>query len=98
MSDGQKGVIHSASEGGVTGRHSLTDPFQFLVGPSTADEFNTARLRLIPIACWRVDDIRFDFNSSFVKPDIAVEMNDLASLVRVHPDCPLSVFGHADPV
>ena len=98
MSGDQEGVIHSASEGGVTGRHSPSDPFQLLVGPSTSDEFNTAHLRLIPIACWRVDDIRFDFDSSFIKPDIAVEVNDLASLLRLHPDCPLSVFGHADPV
>jgi outer membrane protein OmpA-like peptidoglycan-associated protein len=98
MSDVTGGVIHGASEGGVAGKHPPADPFQFLVGPSTSSEFNTARLRLIPIACWKVENIRFAFDSAFVTPDITTELKHLASLVKEHPGCPLSVFGHADPV
>ena len=98
MSDGQQGVIHNASEGGVSGTHPDADQLQFLVAPSTASEFNTAHLRLIPVACWKVEDIRFAFDSAFVTPDIATELTQLTSLVKDHPGCPLSVFGHADPV
>jgi hypothetical protein len=66
MSDDQQGVIHSASEGGVSGKHRDPDPFQFLVGPSTSDQSNLARLPLYAVACWKVEDIRFAFDSSFV--------------------------------
>lgn len=107
MPDDQKGVIHAASDGGVSGEHPAAKPFEFLVGPTTTDQFNTARLRLIPIACWRVDDIRFAFDSSFVNADpaetdnpndIRAELAHLARLVQDHRGSPLSVFGHADPV
>jgi hypothetical protein len=108
MGNDPKGVILSASEAGVTGEHAAAEPFAFLVGPTTTDEFNTARLRLIPIACFRVDDIRFAFDSSFVvasatsdpndPTDNLAELRELARLVKAHPGSPLSVFGHADPV
>ena len=92
------GVIQTISEGGVSGNHPEKSPFHLLVGPSTNDEFNLARLRIVPIACWRVDDLRFQFDSSVVLPDTAEEMRSLAALLKAHPGCPLSVFGHADPV
>lgn len=106
MADDPKGVIQAASEGGVSGEHAEAEPFEFLVGPTTTDQFNTARFRLIPIACWRVDDIRFAFDSSFVNADpepdnpndIRSELKHLVDLVKAHPGAPLSVFGHADPV
>jgi len=104
MGDSQP-VLQAPPEGGVAADHPAADGVQFLIGPSTGDEFNTAHLRLVPIACWRVDDIRFAFDSSFVvgdsgddPSDIRLELKDLASLVKAHPGCPLSVFGHADPV
>jgi hypothetical protein len=108
MSNETQGTIHAASEGGVAGTHPKPDPLQLLVAPSTSSELNTARLRLIPVACWRVDDIRFAFDSSFVTPDIKTELQMLAALRQEHGrpapggsrvEYPaLSVFGHADPV
>ena len=108
MSDSGTARIHSNSDGGLSGKHASADAFQLLVGPSTGNEFNTARLRLIPLACWRVDDIRFDFDSSFVLPDIQDEMLLLANLIKDHTrkdpatkstqPPPISIFGHADPV
>jgi hypothetical protein len=104
MGDDKQGIIHSASEGGVVGDLPAADPFLFFVGPSTADQFNTARLRLIPIACLRVDDIRFQFDSSFIvfdsssdpntdePKDIRAEMQQLAALVKANPGAPLSIF------
>ncbi len=93
----------------MAGDHPTANPQDFLVGPSTDDQFNTAHLRLIPIACWRVDDIRFAFDSSFVTADsttaatdtpndIRAELTHLTKLVKEQPGCPISVFGHADPV
>lgn len=104
MGDDQ-GAVHGTSEGGVTGKHDATEAPELLVGPSTGDEFNAATLRLVPIACFRVDDIRFAFDSSFItvdpandKNDIRAELKLLVELLKDHPESPLSIFGHADPV
>jgi hypothetical protein len=100
-----KGTIHRSSDGGVTGNHKPAERLEFLVAPSTSDQTNTAQLRLIPVACFRVDDVRFAFDSSFVTSDPTDEKNDIRSelrllfdLLKQHPESPLSVFGHADPV
>jgi len=109
MNNDRQNGARNVSAGGMAGEHPSVDPFQFVVGPTTTDQFNTAHLRLIPIACWRVDDIRFAFDSSFVTSesssdsadppnDIRAELAHLLDLVKSHPECPLSVFGHADPV
>ena len=105
MGDNDKAPIHGSSEGGVSGKHDPLEAPTLLVGSTTADEFNSVTLRLIPIACFRVDDIRFAFNSSFLssdaldeKKDIRAELKLLVDLLKDHPDSPLSVFGHADPV
>jgi hypothetical protein len=109
MPGDKQGAIHGSSDGGVQGAHPDSASPQLLVAPSTAGEFNNTRLPLIPIACWRVDDIRFAFDSSFVAAtpsndpaatpnDIRAELQNLITLVQAHPGCPLSVFGHADPV
>jgi peptidoglycan hydrolase-like protein with peptidoglycan-binding domain len=112
MSQETANLLHNASDGGVTGKHPETSPFEMLVAPTTSDELNTARLRLIPVACWRVDDIRFAFDSSFVQPEIAEEIAYLSALREAHREDisgtesdksvssrypPLSLFGHADP-
>lgn len=80
--------------------HRPVEPLELLVGPSTADQANTVRLRLIPLACWRVDDLRFRFDSSVVLPGIQPEMKRLADMLNSErfKDCPISIFGHADPV
>jgi hypothetical protein len=109
MAGDNQGTIHGSSDGGVQGTHPASDSPQLVVAPSTAGEFNNTRLPLIPIACWKVDDIRFAFDSSFVTAypstdpadtpnDIRAELQNLISLVEAHKGCPLSVFGHADPV
>jgi hypothetical protein len=66
--------------------------------PATGNELNTVTAAIIPVACWRVDDIRFEFDSSVVTPGIKTELDELTKLIAKHPKAPLSVFGHADPV
>src|SRR5664279_2410636 len=70
MADDNKGVILSATDGGVAGEHAPLDPFEFLVGPTTTNQFNTAHFPLRAIGCWRTDDHRFGFNSSFPTADL----------------------------
>lgn len=99
MGSDDQGKIQSLSDGGVVGEHPPAEPFQFLAAPATSAEFNTARLRLIPIACFRIDDVRFKFDSSFILPSIAPELKALARLLAkdANKGAPLSIFGHADP-
>ncbi|MEW5979679.1 MAG: peptidoglycan-binding protein [Acidobacteriota bacterium] len=97
MSNDRTDLVNSATGGGVSGEHPAQEPFRILVGPSTGTEQNALRNPLIVIACWRMDDIRFEFDSSFLLPDAAEELKLLAVLRRRHPKAPLSIFGHADP-
>ena len=66
MANDSDGAIHGVSEGGVLGKHPNPAATRYLVAPSTADEFNKIGLPLVPIFCWKVEDIRFAFDSSFV--------------------------------
>ncbi len=85
-------------EAGVAARHAPTELQPVLVAPATGNEFNAIIAAIIPVACWHVDDIRFEFGSSFVTPAIKAELAHLAGLIQEHPGSPLSIFGHADPV
>jgi hypothetical protein len=98
---------HLVSDGGIAATHPATPDLTARVAPATGDELNRIRAAIIPVACWRLEDIRFEFDSSFVVPDTELELEHLAQLVRDHPPSskldgvpgfPLSVFGHADPV
>jgi hypothetical protein len=61
-------------------------------------KFNTIRIPLVPVACWRLNDPAFGFDSSFIMPDFRRELAGLASIIVAHPGCPAAIFGHCDPV
>jgi hypothetical protein len=86
------------TDGGVAGRHPATTGNERLVAPSTAAESNTLRWPLVAVACWRADDVRFNFDSSLVSPELALDLRHLQLLRAAHPESPASIFGHADPV
>ena len=108
---GDETVIHAGSGAGVTASHATLTVHPVVLGTATGSEANTVSTGIIPIACWRVDDVRFAFDSSLVKPELATEMEHLAKLREAHklelkPDTAkpavavfprMSVFGHADP-
>lgn len=96
--DEQKPNLNQSTPAGTIGTHPSRSLFPIFVGTTTSNEFNTVKDPLVVIACWRMDDIRFDFSSSFVRPDSADEFMLLSVLMRAHPNAPLSLFGHADPV
>lgn len=88
----------STTHGGVASRHPEQTQLPVLVAPSTGKSFNTLGLSLAPLACWRLEDLRFDFGSSFVKPEVKTEFPLLAKMIEECNQPTLSVFGHADPV
>ena len=84
--------------GAVSGAHPRRLKLSLPVAPSTqGNGVNTLRFALLPIACWKLEDLRFDFDSSFIKPDGADEFAALLELRKQHPGSPLALFGHADP-
>lgn len=96
MGNGQP--VNKVTDGGMAASHVTTEIAPVLVGPATGDEFNTVIASIIPVACWRVDDLRFEFDSSFITPAAKAELAQLTALRKAHPESPLSVFGHADPI
>lgn len=86
-----------ATDAGFTSPHPRVEHL-LQVGPTTTDEKNKFRPAVFPIACWRIDDVRFEFDSSVIRPDASAEFKKLKSLMAANPGAPLSVFGHADPV
>ena len=89
-------IIHHVSDGGMTADHAER-AISIVVAPAVADENNTLGLPLATVGCFRIDDPRFHFDSSFLHPDAAEDFAALGALVRGRPDAPLAVFGHADP-
>jgi hypothetical protein len=87
-----------STAGGVSGDHPTRASLPLYVAPTPSQEWNALRFMLLPIACWRLEDLRFDFDSSFVRPEAALEMAAFATLRLAHAGAPASLFGHADPV
>jgi peptidoglycan hydrolase-like protein with peptidoglycan-binding domain len=88
----------AASDGGVSARHPARIALPLVVAASTGAERNTIRMRPLPIGCWRLEDVRFDFDSSLIRPDARGELAELAKLWHEAGEPPMSIFGHADPV
>jgi hypothetical protein len=95
------GLFLSVTEGGTGAAHTPLPPLSVLAGPATGPESNLVRSAIFPIACWRIGDIRFHFDSSFVVAEARGEFQALSRLIKdntrqLKPP-PLSVFGHTDP-
>ena len=85
-------------EGGHAASHPEAEPFPIYAAPGSGAKKNVIKEELTTVACWRMDDIRFDFNSAFVAPAAKTEFDALKVVRDAHPGAPMSVFGHADPV
>ena len=82
----------------ISGAHPAGDEASFSVTTTTDGKLlNTVRQRLVVVACWRLNEGVFEFDSSFVGPQIAPDLELLASVAKDNPKAPASVFGHADP-
>jgi hypothetical protein len=106
MSSIAKGIVHLESVLGTVASHPEREAGPaFFVAPAVAAETktNVLRFEVIPIGCLGLRDALFDFDSSFVTPDIGQILKELPALRTKHQNAagelpPLSVFGHADPV
>lgn len=109
---GQTNPVRGATEGGVAGDIPAAVNREIYVAPTIDAERNKITTAIIPVACWRIDDVRFEFDSSFVRPETRDDIGQLKKLRDDHrteiapaqPNGklvavfpPLSIFGHADP-
>ncbi len=85
-------------DAGVVGEFSSPPDRPLVLAPATSNQLNHVGELLRPLACWRLDDPRFDFNSSILRPQAVKEFKALAKLRQSYQDSPLALFGHADPV
>ena len=98
------GTVHSVTEGGIAASHDKISPLLVQVAPTiSGHDLNSIRMPPVPLACWRADDMRFTFESSFVRPEIANDIGALKELIERHSQTDpqrkpsVTVFGHADP-
>jgi len=71
--------------GGVGAKHPLSETFPLLVAPSVDGKGkNTIRMELIPVACWKLNNVRFLFGSSFLLPQTRSELVELLQLRKEH--------------
>ncbi|MFZ5889486.1 MAG: peptidoglycan-binding protein [Myxococcota bacterium] len=66
--------------------------------PADKSLFNTLRPGIVPIACFRLGDNRYEFDSSFIVPEAKPDLVKLGEMRVDYKDSPASIFGHADPV
>lgn len=66
------------------------------VAPAVDGTFNTVRPTIAAIACFRLNEALFDFDSSLLRPTVRAAMPRFAALLAAHPGALASVFGHAD--
>jgi hypothetical protein len=99
MADEQSGIVRAVSESGLAASHAESSEPPLLVAPATNGEFNRLRARLIPKACFKLEEANFEFDSSFILPlGLTFDAGPLKALLDKHPGAKLSIFGHADPV
>lgn len=98
-SESRKPAAGQVTSGGLSAPNTAPGNLTYRVSPNTQGEDSASiRPMLRPIGCVRIDDSRFDFDSSFILPDATQEFALLANRRAVDAKTPLSVFGHADPV
>src|SRR5690348_7878779 len=69
VSQSTQGTLQTATGQVSAGIHPEVPELPVLVGPSTGTERNTIRTRLIPKACFKLEEDHFEFGSSFVVLD-----------------------------
>ncbi|MEO6002384.1 MAG: hypothetical protein ABIZ04_16190 [Opitutus sp.] len=96
MGNEPAGNVRTASNVSIAGVLPNAPEDVILAATSTGAEFNTIRQRLIPMACFKLEDNNFEFDSSLMTVR-TFDVGPLKDLLDAHPGAKLSIFGHADP-
>lgn len=85
---------------GIFASHANRAVLPVIVAPTASDRakaFNTVRKDTVAVACANLYPSNFAFDSSVVAPEAREGFQSLGRIIRRHPGCPMSLFGHADP-
>lgn len=99
-----KGSITHDTEESVSGQHPEAEERVYFVAPSdeSGEIRNTIRLPAFPLACWKIEDICFDFASVFLLPQAQNALKKLKETLdneaRWGQKPVVTLFGHADPI
>jgi len=91
-------IGETKTTGGHAAGHPSARAYPVHAATATKSEKTVIREELVTVACWRLNDVRFDFGSSFIGPEAQPEFENLRMVVDAYPGAPMSVFGHADPI
>jgi len=88
------------TDAGIFATHANRAVLPVIVAPTASDRakaFNTVRKDTVVVACANLYPSNFAFDSSVVAPAAREGFRKLGGIIRRHPGCPMSLFGHADP-
>jgi hypothetical protein len=98
MSSGDSQSGGDGGSGSFAAQHPAMPRRALNVAPTDgSSKFNTIRIPLIPVACWRLDDPGFAFDSSFIAPVFRDDVTILREILQSNQGCPAALFGHCDP-
>lgn len=105
MGQDNQGKTITTSGVAVTGEHPENGSPTIWVARSTLDKNNenTVNRQILPISCWKIEDICFDFDRAFVNAMAKYAFMDLKELYQTinkkfGSNPKMALFGHADPV
>jgi len=84
------------ADAGVAGTYPPSPEEGVARGAGLRQEFQRLTNATVPLACWRMDELWFEFDSSFPRPEAATELPLLHALRMRHGAAPMSVFGQTD--
>jgi Putative peptidoglycan binding domain/OmpA family len=85
-----------ATDDALVSTHALRATLPVYVAPSRDARPNTVRPAVAPIACWRLNEALFDFDSSLILPGVRASAPRFASVLRANLGSLAAIFGHAD--
>jgi hypothetical protein len=97
-------IDSSASDWGMTAEHPKGMRLVYFVAPSTSEKKvkNTIVLEFNVAACWKVEDICFEFDRALIRLDAVGAFKELGKLwnreIQLNKTPKTALFGHADPV
>lgn len=97
----ESGGLIEKNEAGIFADHPPSLVLPVFVAPTDTDKperRNTIRQDVIVVACGHIHPGNFAFDSSVIGPQGRLAFAALHRRLERHPGCPLSIFGHADPV
>jgi hypothetical protein len=104
VNDSKQNKDYYENNSGFIAEHLFPEDILYRIAPSTEEKksHNVIRINALPWACWRVQDICFEFDKALVLDEAVEAFEEIAILWKKETDRykppKIAIFGHADPV